>query len=164
MCAGNPRAPPCSPRRAVCVGGGEESEATETGAHLNDTSYWAFVGIQEAPPRFLGSSPSTAYHTWLGKASRSQTLSERLPTKSDPVCLRASGNDSILQSGVSIFIYMPLFLGLLLCTYDWMPRWAVLPTLLSCELQACSRWISHATCHAFSHLLSAVVFSLQFST
>lgn len=164
MWAGTLLAPPYSLLHfSVLV---KERGATETREHLNDTSYWAFVGIQETPLRILGFSLSTAYHTWLGKASRSQTLSERLRTKSDPVCLRAFGNEPILQSAFSIFIFMLYLFFIffpLLSAYDWMPQWTILP-ILFCELPACSQWISHATCRAFSHLLSAVVFFLQFST
>lgn len=103
-----PACTPIQPAPFQCVLVNERG-VTETGAHLNDTSYWAFVGIQETPLRIPGFCLSTAYHTWLGKASRSQTLNERLPTKSDPVCLWAFGNVSVLQSGCSIFIFMPLF-------------------------------------------------------
>lgn len=58
---------------SLCVRG-----AMVTRAHLNDTSYRAFVGIQETPWRIPGFCLSTAYHTWLGRISRSQTLSESL--------------------------------------------------------------------------------------
>lgn len=156
---GTPLAPPYSLLRfSVSL---KERGATETRAHLNDTSYWAFVGIQETPLRILGFCLSTAYHTWLGKASRSQTLSERLPTKSDPVCL---GFWECVSSAVWLqHFYIYAFFPPLLCLYDWMPQWMILP-ILFCELPARSQWISYAACHAFSHLLSAVVFFLQFST
>lgn len=61
MCAGTPLAPPyCLLHFTVLV---KERGATETRAHLNDTSYRAFVGIQETPLRIQGFFLSTAYHT-----------------------------------------------------------------------------------------------------
>lgn len=77
-------------------------------AHLNDTSYRAFVGIQETPWRIPGFCLSTAYHTWLGRISRSQTLSESLQLNLTQ-CIWAFGNVSALQSICNIFLYLCFF-------------------------------------------------------
>lgn len=154
--------PPIQPASCQCVLV-KARRATKNRAHLNDTSYWAFVGIQDSPWRIPGLCLSTAYHTWLGKAGRSQTLSERLPTESDPVCLCAFGNVSPLQSVCCIFIYAFLYFPPHTAWVWLKARKENLP-ILFCELPARSQWISYATCQAFSHLLSAVVFFLQFST
>lgn len=141
----------------------KKRRATENRAHLNDTGYWAFVAIQEETPlRIPGFCLCSAYYPWLGKASRSQTLTARLPTKSDPVCLCAFGNVSLLRLGCIIFPFTPppfhFGVHVTLGHCGWF-----LP-ILFCELPVCSQWISHTTCRAYSHLLSAVVFFLQFST
>lgn len=139
---------------SISVCGWRRRGATETRAHLNGTSYWGFMGIHEIPLRIRFLFLSAAYHTWLGKTSRPQTISERLPTKSDPVCLRAFGNKPVLRSGLKMCVFFP----------DCIPQQTILP-ILFCELSACSQWISHATWDAFSSsIFCCIVFSLQFST
>lgn len=63
MCAGSPRAPPCSPRRAVCVGGGKRAGRRRLG-HISMTPVteplWVFKRLPRdswAPLRLLLITP-----------------------------------------------------------------------------------------------------------
>lgn len=148
----------------------KERGAAEHRAHLNDTSYGAVVGIQETPRRIPGFCRSCAYHTWLGKASRSQTLRGRLSTKISPsetlalswTCLFSSLDAGFLYS-CFLVLFSVSFFFIFHCMR--MTRWHIGQFRLYCSMsfQLASQRISHATCHAFSRLLSVVVlFFLNF--
>lgn len=146
----------------VCLGG--EGAGRRRLGHISMTPVteplWVFKRLPRdswAPLRLLLITPDLVKPPDLKHSARDCQLNLTL-------CVSGLLGMILFCSLVLAFSYICLFFLGPYCVYDWMPRWTVLPTLLSCELQACSRWISHATCHAFSHLLSAVVFSLQFST
>lgn len=106
------------------------------------------LGTQGSPWRLQAFSVSAAYHTWLGKASRPQTLSFRIA-------------DWFWSCGLRAFWERLCFsISVLLYSRDWMTGCRHRPflPLLFCELPAGSHWITHAAWHAFSQLRSATEF------